>query len=106
MSDPALKPLPAHGGNRVWGFIRCLLTPRACSRVKKLLYQFVEGELDPVTHQQLQSHLADCPLCLDFVESYRRTIALCRCHGLRARPLPPALRDKLSDFIAQHPELK
>jgi anti-sigma factor RsiW len=106
MSARSATATPAHSTNKVWGFIKCLFSPRQCARMKKLLYQYVEGELDPQTQQQLRQHLADCPLCLEYVETYRRTIHLCRCHGNPARTMPPALERKLGEFIHEHPELK
>jgi anti-sigma factor RsiW len=88
------------------GFFRHLFHPCECGRTKKLLYEFVEGELKQPTQQKLERHLSDCPACLEYVNSYRRTIELTHHHGLPERPMPPALKQKLLEFIEQNPDLK
>jgi anti-sigma factor RsiW len=88
------------------GFFRHLFHPCECTRTKKLLYEFVEGELDPQTHQKLEQHLSDCGGCLEYVNSYRRTIVLTHHHGLPEAPMPAELKQKLHDFIQQNPDLK
>ncbi len=91
---------------QVMGFFKCLLHPSECARTKKLLYEFVEGELNQQIHHKLEHHLGDCPACLEYVESYRRTIELTHHHGLPERPMPPSLKEKLHEFIEQNPDLK
>ena len=91
---------------RIKDIFKCLMHPVECSRVKKLLYEFVEGELPKDAQQKLQEHLGDCPGCLKYVETYRHTIELTHKHCLPETPMPDALKDKLREFIAQHPDLK
>ena len=89
-----------------WGFIKCLVNPSACQRTTKLLYEYVEGKLDDDTRQRLDAHLSDCPACIRYVESYRRTIALTHEHGAPEAVMPPALQQKLREFIRQNPNLR
>ena len=49
-----------------------------CSDTERLLFEFVEGELDPETQKKFEMHVSDCPPCLEYIETYRRTIALTR----------------------------
>jgi len=88
------------------GFFRHLFHPCECGRTKKLLFEFVEGGLDPQTHQKLERHLSDCAGCLEYVNSYRRTIELTHRHCLPEAPMPSSLKQKLHEFIQQNPELK
>ena len=90
----------------VWGFIKCLVNPSACQRTTTLLYEYVEGKLDDDTRQRLEKHLSDCPTCIRYVESYRRTITLTHAHGVPETEMPPALRQKLREFIHQNPNLR
>ena len=92
--------------NAIVHFLRHLFHPCECTRTKKLLYELVEGELKPPTQQRLEQHLSDCPSCLEYVKSYRRTIELTHHHGLPEAPMPPELKQKLHEFIQQNPELK
>jgi len=90
----------------ITGFFKCLFHFTECGKTKKLLYEFVEGELPQETQHKLEEHLGDCPACLEYVKSYRRTIELTHCHCLPDKPMPDSLKQKLHEFIEQNPDLK
>ena len=92
--------------DKIMGFLACLFHPHKCGRTKKLLYEYVEGELNQDTQHKLEKHLADCPSCLEYVKSYRTIIELTHHHALADTPMPPALKQKLCEFIKQNPDLK
>ena len=71
-----------------------------CIRTHRLLFAYAQGELDAATRRKLEVHLDDCPACLDFVETYRRTITAT--HRLRpaAIPIPEEMLVKLESFVA------
>ena len=48
-----------------------------------MLSDYVDLELPTEACGEVESHLADCPACVEFVESLRNTIALC--HTWRVR---------------------
>jgi anti-sigma factor RsiW len=91
---------------KIMNHLKSLLRPGGCSHTKKLLFEFVEGQLTPETHRKLEKHIGNCPPCLDYVKSYRHTIEVTHHHGLPEAPMPPALKQKLCEFIKEHPELK
>lgn len=68
-----------------------------CRDIGKFLYDYVDGSLDPGTSQQLEQHLADCPGCLAFINTYRQTIKLSS--ELCPKDMPPELKQKLRSFI-------
>jgi len=68
-----------------------------CRDIGKLLYDYVDGTLEPVLKQQLEQHLADCPGCLAFINTYKQTINLSK--ELRPKGMPPELRQRLRSFI-------
>lgn len=68
-----------------------------CRDVGKLLYDYVEGLLDPELGRKLEEHLADCPACLAFINTYRQTINLSK--ELRSIDMPSELHQKLRSFI-------
>ena len=70
-----------------------------CRDISQLLYDYVEGILDPPIHQQLEQHLADCPGCIAFVNTYRQTITLSK--ELREEEIPQELQQKLQSFIKE-----
>ena len=68
-----------------------------CRDVGQLLYEYVEERLEPPVSQQLEQHLADCPGCLAFINTYRQTMRLSS--DLRYRDIPLELQQKLRSFI-------
>ena len=68
-----------------------------CRDVGQLLYEYVEQRLEPPVSQQLEQHLADCPGCPAFINTYKQTIHLSR--NLRCEDIPPECQQKLRSFI-------
>lgn len=87
--------------NAVINYLKSVLTMRSCLQVHKLLFDYVQGSLDPATHQKLTDHLRDCAVCLKYVETYRRTIALTRKCVRPPAEMPAELKSRLQDFIAR-----
>jgi anti-sigma factor RsiW len=70
-----------------------------CRDIGDLLHDYLEGGLEPALLRQLEEHLADCPGCLAFLNTYRHTVSVTR--DLRCADIPPELRGKLRSFIRQ-----
>jgi len=86
--------------HKLQGLVKC-----PCKEVQQLLFDYAQGNLDADTARKLEKHIGDCPPCLEYVESYRKTIHACREHCKSpARDMPPELKQKLTDFISR--ELK
>jgi RNA polymerase sigma-70 factor (ECF subfamily) len=68
-----------------------------CKEVFALLSEYLDLELPPEACVQIQAHIADCPPCVEFAESLRKTIELCRRYQPTAMPEPlsGAARDEL-----------
>lgn len=49
-----------------------------CKEVFALLSDYLDLELPPDVCEQINNHLAGCPPCIEFAESLRATIELCR----------------------------
>jgi anti-sigma factor (TIGR02949 family) len=68
-----------------------------CKELFALLSEYLDEELPPDTCEQIRSHIAGCPPCVEFVNSLRRSVDLL--HGFRTGeapgPLPEAARDEL-----------
>jgi anti-sigma factor RsiW len=57
-----------------------------CKEVFSLLSDYLDLELPPDACQQIETHIAGCPPCVEFAESLRKTVELCRRY--RAAELP------------------
>ena len=62
--------------------------PESCKEVLALLSDYVDFELPPEACGEVESHLAGCPECLEFVESLRKVIDLCHAYAPSAMPTP------------------
>jgi RNA polymerase sigma-70 factor (ECF subfamily) len=72
--------------------------PEKCSEVLSLLSEYLNLELPPDACQEVEAHIAGCPPCIEFAESLRKTVELCR----RYRPaeMPEALgRDAREELL-------
>jgi anti-sigma factor (TIGR02949 family) len=52
--------------------------PESCKEVFARLSEYLDAELPPGSCEEIQKHLADCPPCIEFLESLKGTIGLCR----------------------------
>lgn len=71
-----------------------------CRDLGNLLHDYLEGGLEPALRRQLDEHLADCPGCLGFLNTYRHTVSVA--HDLRCEDIPPELQRKLRSFIRKN----
>ena len=70
---------------------------RHCENIVRLLVEFLERQLPPEVHADLERHLARCPQCLAQLKTYASTVSLLR--SLREQDLPPELRWTLKSFL-------
>ncbi len=59
-----------------------------CRGVFALLSDYLDLELPPDACAEVEAHLADCPPCVEFAESLRKTVELCRNYQPAELPTP------------------
>lgn len=59
-----------------------------CKEIFAVLSEYLDMELTPDSCQELKSHIAGCPPCIEFVESLRKSIDLCREYSTAEMPKP------------------
>jgi anti-sigma factor RsiW len=73
------------------------VSKRRCTDIVGLLADFVEHNLPPDVHADLERHLSACPRCITQLKTYRTTVSLLR--SIREDDLPPELRCTLKSFF-------
>ena len=69
----------------------------ACLEIFARLSEYIDGELPPPDCRDVESHIADCAPCIEFLESLKRSIgATHHFEGSSApQPVPPEVEEKL-----------
>lgn len=70
-----------------------------CDDLISNLSDYIDGELDAETCDELERHLAGCNNCRLMVDTMKMTVKLCR-DGV-CEDLPPALQSKLDDKLVE-----
>ncbi len=70
-----------------------------CKQIFELLSDYLDLDLPPDACAEIEAHLAGCPPCVEFMESLRKTVELCR----RYQPaeLPVSLSQHLREQLRQ-----
>ena len=64
--------------------------PESCKELFALLSDYLNLELPADACQAIEQHLAGCPPCIEFAESLRKTVELCRHYRPDELPAPAA----------------
>ncbi len=59
-----------------------------CKEVFALLSDYLNLELPPEACQEIEAHIAGCSPCIQFAESLRKTVELCRHYQPTELPAP------------------
>lgn len=59
-----------------------------CKEIFATLSDYLDLDLAPETCEEIERHLAGCPPCVEFTESLRRTVELCRRYRPKELPRP------------------
>jgi len=71
--------------------------PERCREIFALLSQYLDLELPPEACRDIEQHMAGCPPCVEFAESLRKTVEICRGYkpGVMPEPLSRGAREEL-----------
>jgi anti-sigma factor RsiW len=72
-------------------------SPVVCVDGVAVLMDYLEGVLSPADREAVDAHVASCPRCVAFVESYRRTPRILR--AATAADIPEELAESLRVFL-------
>jgi anti-sigma factor RsiW len=71
-----------------------------CKQAVGALADYLEQAMTPETRADMLAHIHRCPACETFVETYRKTTALCR--KALMKEAPPGLTERVMAFIKKH----
>lgn len=60
-----------------------------CREFTEFLHEYLFGDLAAEERAEFDKHLAECPWCLAYLDSYRQTILLERAAFLASEDAPP-----------------
>jgi anti-sigma factor (TIGR02949 family) len=75
------------------------MSPKECRDVFEMLSEYLDGELPEGTCEQIEQHIADCPPCVEFLKSLRKSVNLCR--GYKPPEAPPPLSDDAKQRLTE-----
>jgi anti-sigma factor RsiW len=61
-----------------------------CRDLFAALSRYLDKDLPPADCAAIEAHIADCAPCVEFVNSLKKTVELCRTSGTPAEPQPMA----------------
>ncbi len=65
-----------------------------CKQMFTLLSEYLDRELEAQSCEELEKHLQDCPPCIEFLESLKRSVRLCKECGSAEAPPPMTPAEK------------
>ena len=68
-----------------------------CQQLVDFCFDYIEGDLPTEEQALFQRHLAQCPECVCFFETYRRTPEVSR--EALATQIPSSVRDAVRSFL-------
>jgi hypothetical protein len=75
------------------------MNQRDCNTIFSMLSEYLDQTLPPATCEELESHIRDCAPCVEFVESLKKSVRLCREYkaDIEAPALSPAVKRSLKE---------
>lgn len=73
------------------------MNQRDCNTIFSMLSEYLDQTLPPATCEELESHIRDCAPCVEFVDSLKKSVRLCREYSadVEAPAVPPAVKRSL-----------
>jgi predicted anti-sigma-YlaC factor YlaD len=62
--------------------------PENCKEVFAMLSEYLDLELPAIDCERIREHLAECPPCVEFIDSLRKSVELCHKYDPGVRPAP------------------
>ena len=74
-----------------------------CLEMFEKLSEYIDGELDHATCEDIERHAKNCVACFSCMETLKKTVALCK--SAEEQPVPQEFSKKLQKIIRNLPEI-
>ncbi len=74
-----------------------ILTNKTCKQMTDLVFNYLNDKLSPNVKRDFQQHLRICPDCVNFLDTYKKTVSVTR--SIRPDEIPPKVRNNILDFL-------
>lgn len=64
------------------------MTPLECKQIFALLSEYLDQELPQPMCDEIGAHIEDCPPCVEFVQTLRKTVEILKGHRIEVSPDP------------------
>jgi anti-sigma factor RsiW len=71
-----------------------------CTEIIGFLADYLDGELSPERKFEFDRHLAVCPSCVAYLESYKETIRIAKLSATPTLPVEEAPEDLIKAILA------
>ena len=68
-----------------------------CKQIFELLSQYLDREMPPAECEEIERHIRDCAPCVEFVESLRKAVQICK--GCPPPEPPPTLSPETREAL-------
>lgn len=70
---------------------------KRCILIFKRLSEYMDGELDEITYEEMRNHIKECIKCEVCLETLKRTVDICR--NMKIQRVPQRLRKRLELMV-------
>jgi hypothetical protein len=74
-----------------------ILTDKTCKQMTDLMFDYLNDKLSPKVKRDFQQHLRICPDCVNFFDTYKKTVSVTR--AIRPEDIPPRVKNNILDFL-------
>jgi len=74
-----------------------ILTHKTCKQMTALIFDYLNDKLSPNIKRDFQQHLKICPDCVNFLNTYKKTVSASR--SIRSEEIPPRVRNNILNFL-------
>lgn len=74
-----------------------VLSNKTCKQMAELVYNYLNDSLNPRVKGDFEQHLQVCPDCVNFLNTYRKTVEVTQ--AVRAEEIPANVRKNILEFL-------